>query len=133
MTAPLLKSSILKSWLALFGCLAAGETLHLIASIHVSGAVIGMAILVAALVVTGGPSEPFEQTAGTLLKHLPLLFVPAGVGVLQHVTLLRSEILPIAIALPLSTAFAMAIAAVVVERMTVVEPLREHVLQMEEQ
>lgn len=127
MTAP-----ILKSWLMLFSCLAAGETLHLIASIHVSGAVIGMAILVTTLVVTGGPSDPFEQTASTLLRHLPLLFVPAGVGVIQHVTMIRSQILPIAIALPLSTAFAMAVAAVVVERMIIREPLRQRVLQMEE-
>lgn len=128
MTAP-----ILKSWLMLFGCLAAGETLHRIAGIHVSGAVIGMAILVATLTVTGGPSEPFEQTASTLLKHLPLLFVPAGVGVIQQITMIRSQILPIAIALPVSTAIAMAIAAVVVERMTVQEPLKKRVLQMEEQ
>jgi holin-like protein len=127
MTVPLLKS-----WLILFGCLAAGETFHLIASIHVSGAVIGMAILVATLVATGGPSEPFEHTASTLLRHLPLLFVPAGVGVIQHLTMIRSQILPIVIALPLSTAFAMAIAAVVVERMTMHVPLRKRVLQMEE-
>ncbi len=127
MTAP-----ILKSWLILFGCLAAGESLHLIARIHVSGAVIGMAILVAGLIIAGGPSAPFEQTASTLLRHLPLLFVPAGVGVIQHVTMIRSQILPIAIALPLSTAFAMAISAVVVERMTMQEPLRTRVLQVEE-
>jgi holin-like protein len=125
-------TAILKAWLTLFGCLAAGEALHLIAGIHVSGAVIGMAILVAALILTGGPSEPFERTASTLLRHLPLLFVPAGVGVLQHVTMIRSQILPLAIALPLSTAFAMAIAAVVVERMMTYEPLNDRVLQTEE-
>ena len=127
MTAP-----ILKSWLILFGCLAAGESLHRIAGLHVSGAVIGMAILVAMLMVTGGPSAPFEHTASTLLRHLPLLFVPAGVGVIQQAAMIRSQILPIAIAVPVSTTLAMAIAAVVVERMTVQEPLRKRVLQMEE-
>jgi putative effector of murein hydrolase LrgA (UPF0299 family) len=53
--------------------------------------------------------------------------------VIQQVTMIRSQILPIAIALPVSTACAMAIAAVVVERMTAREPLKGRVLQMEEQ
>jgi holin-like protein len=47
--------------------------------------------------------------ADVLLKHLALLFVPPGVGILLYGNLLKQEWLPISLALNLSTILVLAI------------------------
>ena len=42
--------------------------------------------------------------SGYLLDHLSLLFVPAGVGIMAHLSLLGEEWLPLSITLVISTA-----------------------------
>jgi len=76
------------------------------------GPVIGLALLVGALAVTRR-WRPFDQealaasdlghAARGLLAALPLLFVPAGVGVVQYLGLLREQGLALAAALIVST------------------------------
>ena len=76
------------------------------------GPVIGLAALVVALVVYRR-SRPLDeealaasdlgQAARGLLAALPLLFVPAGVGVVQYLGLLRDQGLALAAALVVST------------------------------
>ncbi len=76
------------------------------------GPVIGLALLVVALAVIRR-SRPFDeealaasdlgQAARGLLAALPLLFVPAGVGVVQYLGLLRDQGLALAAALVVST------------------------------
>jgi holin-like protein len=76
------------------------------------GPVIGLALLVVALILTQR-FRPFDeealaasdlgQAARGLLAALPLLFVPAGVGVVQYLGLLRDQGLALAAALVVST------------------------------
>ena len=66
-------------------CQLIGETVNVATGIPVPGPVIGMAILFAGLLVRRGLPQGLNDTAGGLLKHLALLFVPAGVGVMLHV------------------------------------------------
>jgi putative effector of murein hydrolase LrgA (UPF0299 family) len=76
------------------------------------GPVIGLALLVVALVLYRR-SRPVDeealaasdlgQAARGLLAALPLLFVPAGVGVVQYLGLLRDQGLALASALVVST------------------------------
>ena len=63
--------------------------------------------------VRGGSSDEFCQTGRATLRYLPLFFVPPGVGIMQHLPLLRAHWLPLLLALIASTALAMASAAVV--------------------
>src|SRR5271157_5179314 len=76
------------------------------------GPVIGLALLVVALAVTRRWRQFDEQAlaaselghaARGLLAALPLLFVPAGVGVVQYLGLLRDQGLALAAALVVST------------------------------
>jgi len=77
------------------------------------GPVIGLALLVIVLSLYRR-SRPFDeealaasdlgQAARGLLAVLPLLFVPAGVGVVQYLSLLREQALALAVALVVSTA-----------------------------
>ena len=52
----------------------------------------------------------------TLLSHLSLLFVPAGVGVMLHLRRLADEALAVGVALVASTALSIVVTALVVER-----------------
>jgi holin-like protein len=97
------------TWLLLFQC--AGEALVRLAGWPVPGPVAGMALLFAALLVRRSVPEPLSVAADGLARHLSLLFVPAGVGVMMHFGRLAGEWLPIALALLVSTVAAIAAAA----------------------
>jgi holin-like protein len=83
-------------------CQLAGESVAFWAGLPVPGPVIGLALLVVVLVVIGKPPGSLEQTATGLLQHLSLLFVPAGVGVVQKLDLLASHGIAIILVLALS-------------------------------
>jgi len=65
------------------------------------------------LLVRGSIPEALAATAETLLSHLSLLFVPAGVGVMLHVELIGAELLPIAASLIISTLLTIVVTALV--------------------
>lgn len=81
-----------------------GEVLSRGLNLPVPGPVIGMLLLFAVLRWRGGPPEPLSATANSILAHLPLLFVPAGVGVMVHLPLLAREGAPLLTAIVISTA-----------------------------
>ena len=65
--------------LLLFQCL--GEGLVFVFHLPLPGPVAGMLLLTSALVAMPKLQALVEQAANTLLSHLSLLFVPAGVGI----------------------------------------------------
>ena len=77
----------------------------------VVGPVVGMALLLIVLVLRPALLGALKPTAQTLLQHLSLLFVPAGVGVMLHLQRLGDEALAIGVALVLSTWIGLASAA----------------------
>lgn len=90
-----------------------GEVLAQLFALPIPGPVIGMALLFVALALRGGPSDELRDTAQNLLQHLSLLFVPAGVGVMAHLSRLQHEWLPITVSLVLSTLATIAVTAIV--------------------
>jgi holin-like protein len=99
------------TWLLVFQF--AGEAVVRLAGAPLPGPVVGMALLFAALVVRGGVPEALATAADGLARHLSLLFVPAGVGVMMYARQLADEWVPITVALVVSTALAIAVAAIV--------------------
>ncbi len=93
----------------------AGEVIARLFGLPVPGPVIGLGLLLAALGLRGGPDDTMRDTAGSLLQHLSLLFVPAGTGVLLHVHRLAEEWLPLTLALVLSTGIGIAVTALVLK------------------
>lgn len=74
----------------------------------VPGPVIGMALIFVALSVRRGRfmSQPFEEatkTSKALLENLGVLFVPAGVGIVQHFDLIAERGLALFATVLLST------------------------------
>lgn len=72
-------------------CQLVGEVAVQATGIPVPGPVIGMLLLFIALRWRESLPDTLRTTAETLLSHLSLLFIPAGVGIIQHGALLVSE------------------------------------------
>lgn len=92
-------------------CQLIGEVAVLITGLPVPGPVVGMLLLLALFFARRELPESVGRTADTLLAHLSLLFVPAGVGVLVHWERMRGEWLAIAAALVLGTLVTLAVTA----------------------
>lgn len=101
--------------LVCFQCL--GEVISRALALPVPGPVVGLVLLLGWFVIRGEPSAPMRDTAGSLLRTLGLLFVPAGVGVMTQLDALRADWLPIAVAVVVSTALGLAVTAVVMQRL----------------
>jgi len=99
------------TWLLVFQFV--GEVVVRLAGLPLPGPVAGMALLLATLLVRGRVAEPLAAAADGLAKHLSLLFVPAGVGVIMYARRLADEWAPIVVALVVSTVLAIAVAALV--------------------
>ena len=81
-----------------------GEVASFALALPVPGPVIGMALLLLHLLLKPAEAEALRGTTLELLRHLSLLFVPAGVGVMLHAGRLAEEGAAIAVALVTSTA-----------------------------
>ena len=80
-----------------------GEVTTNLLQLPIPGPVLGMTLLFLTLLCSRRVSSAIDTTSKSLLNHLSLLFIPAGVGVIVHLDLLAAEWIPITIALILST------------------------------
>ncbi|HEY8026209.1 MAG TPA: CidA/LrgA family protein [Burkholderiaceae bacterium] len=87
--------------LLVFQCL--GEGLVFLLGLPVPGPVAGMLLLFGALIVSPKLLEQIEATGTELLRHLSLLFVPAGVGIFASASSLNGHWLAIIISVAIST------------------------------
>ena len=84
----------------LLACQLVGEVLVRLTDVPVPGPVVGMLLLFILLRVRRAGDDATVVRAGDgLLRHLQLMFVPAGVGVVAYTATLRDEALPIAVAI----------------------------------
>lgn len=91
-----------------------GEGLVYALGLPIPGPVLGMLLLFVYLVLNSAAVKALAPTSLELLKHLSLLFVPAGVGIMVHGQRIAAEWLPISVALVASTVVSIAVTAAVV-------------------
>lgn len=89
----------------------AGEALSRALDLPLPGPVVGLCLLVAACVLRPSLADRLRPTAQGLLSHLSLFFVPAGVGVVAHLPVLREHGIGLALAILGSTVLAIAAGA----------------------
>jgi holin-like protein len=94
----------------LLGCWL-GDVLSSTLHLPVPGAVLGMALVALVLRLLRRTPAGLERAADGLLQHLPLLFVPAGVGVVQFAAPLRAAWLPVVLTLFGGTLLTVAVTA----------------------
>jgi holin-like protein len=87
----------------IFLCLAVGEALVCITGCKVPGSIIGMLLLTLLLQCKLVKPESIKGICGVLLSNLGFFFVPAGVGLMLYLDLIRAEWFPILVAALVST------------------------------
>ncbi|MCB1639545.1 MAG: CidA/LrgA family protein, partial [Thiothrix sp.] len=88
-----------------------GEVITRLLQLPVPGPVIGMLLLFVSLFLHRNLEQRLDSASTSLLAHLSLLFVPAGVGVIVHFGRIGEQWLPILLALILGTLLTLAATA----------------------
>ena len=105
---------VIPGLLVLLGCQLAGEFAVRLLDVPVPGPVVGMVLLLGLLHLRQpGADSGLVQVCEGLLKHLQLLFVPAGVGVVQYLSVIGASAVPLVVGLFLSWFAALATTAAV--------------------
>ena len=103
---------MIRGLLVLLTCQLLGEALVALLDLPVPGPVVGMVLLLGVLHRwRPGPESGVVQVSEGLLRHLQLLFVPAGAGVFSFLPLIGASAVPLVAGLVLSWAAALLSAA----------------------
>ncbi|MBI1261970.1 MAG: CidA/LrgA family protein [Rhizobiales bacterium] len=116
-------------WLAAFatlaGCQIIGALLSRTLHLPVPGTVIGILLMLAVLIYWGRVPGPLRVVAEYLLRHLNLFYIPAAIGIMAHVALVRQDLIPIIAALFGSTFLSLVVGALVFQWMQKKDASRE--------
>ena len=99
-------------------CQFAGEVVARGLGIPLPGPVLGLVFLLAILIARGGPGEDLRGTSTGLLRHLSLLFVPAGVGIVTQLDALAQNWAAILVAILVSTTLGLAVTGWIMHRLS---------------
>lgn len=102
---------MLTGFLILLICQLLGEFLVIGLGLPVPGPVAGMLILLSGLMLYGEVPKALRLPAEGLIRYLALLFIPAGVGLMLHLHILRAEWLVVAASLVGSTVLTLVVTA----------------------
>lgn len=114
--------SALRTALALIGFAVlvllqlAGDWIARVAHVPIPGSVVGMVLLATGIHIGVIPRRLVRAAAELLVRHLALLYVPAGVALILYVALVRREWLPIAGGALVSLVSVLAVVGIVADR-----------------
>lgn len=108
---------MLHSLLLLLAGQLLGQIVADLFGLPVPGPVLGFAIMFLLLIARPPLAAALAPAADGLLRHLGLLFVPAGVGIILYFDLLRAEWLPLVVSVVVSTLIGMAATALIFDRL----------------
>lgn len=91
---------VLKGLLVLLGCQLIGEVAVRLSGVEFPGPVVGMLLFLVLLRVRKpGESSSLVAAPSVLLRHLHLLFIPAGVGIMLYLDRIADDAWPLALGL----------------------------------
>jgi len=95
-------------------CQLTGEITSQVFAIPIPGPVIGMVLLLIIMYFVADVAGTLRETSNVILRNLSLLFVPAGVGVMLHVSRVADEWLAILVSLVLGTVLTLVVTALTI-------------------
>ena len=101
----------------IFGLTLAGEFLNKLLPLPVPAGVYGLFLLLVLLCVGILKLEQVEVTGNFLLDIMPVMFVPASVGLLESMGDLQAILVPVVVISMVSTVIVMAVTGIVAEKM----------------
>lgn len=95
--------------LLIFQCM--GEVVVYVLKLPIPGPVAGMLLLLGVLLLSPNLMTRLESTANELLRHLALLFVPAGVGIVVSASSLEGHWIAVISSVLISTVLTLVVTA----------------------
>ena len=108
---------MVQGFLILLLCQLAGEWLMVWLGIPIPGPVAGMLILLIGLMIYGKVPNFLRVPAEGLIRHLSLLFIPAGVGLMVFAQLLAQYWLLVVLSLLVSTLLTLILTAWLMQKL----------------
>lgn len=93
----------------------AGEILHYVVPLQIPASIYGLVLLFAALVLGFIKLPQVEETAKLLIEVMPLMFIPAGVALLESWGDLKPILIPVAVIMVVSTVLVMGVSGKVTQ------------------
>ncbi|MCM1284179.1 MAG: CidA/LrgA family protein [Roseburia sp.] len=100
---------ILKQFLIIILFSFTGELLHYVIPLQIPASIYGLLALFLALVTGVVRLEQVQDTAKYLIVIMPLMFIPAGVGLMDSWAELQPILFPVAVIMVVSTVLVMGI------------------------
>ena len=117
----LIIKDMLKSIFIIFFFQLIGEVLQKLFYLTIPGPVIGMILLICALfafhknIYISHSKEQLIQTSKIFTAYLPILFIPVGVGVIMHLSLIKTDLMPILLIIFCSTLLTIGVTALIMK------------------
>lgn len=96
-----------------------GECIAKLFELLVPGPVIGMVLLLIFLMIRKSSFASLDSAVFIHLRYLPMLFIPAAMGIITQVDIISKEFFSIATALVLGTIIALAFCAKLMDYLTI--------------
>lgn len=106
----------LKEVAIIFGITVVGEFLNYLLPLPVPAGVYGLFILLSLLCAGAVKVEDVSCIGAFFLDIMPLLFIPAGVGLINSVDEMKGILIPLTVITALSTVFVMGVTGVVAQK-----------------
>ena len=87
----------------------AGEALHALLPLPVPASIYGIVLLLACLMAGVVRVDAIREVSSFLIEIMPVMFIPAGVGLMASWSALRPIVVPVAVIMVVSTFVVMAV------------------------
>jgi len=93
-----------------------GNLISYITKLPLSGSIIAMLLLVAALELKLVKTTDIKDVANFLLNNMAMFFIPAGVGLMCHYHVLKQEWMPISVAIVVSALLVLTVVGLIMKK-----------------
>ena len=107
----------LKQFAVILSVTCIGEIMHYFIPLPIPGSVYGLVLLFLALIKGWIKVEAVRETGLFLIEIMPLMFIPAGVGLIDSWGELRPILLPVIVLLLVSTVLVMGVSGQITQQM----------------
>ena len=104
-----------KQFLIILAVSLAGEILKYVLPLPIPASIYGMAILFTALMTGLIKLDAVRDTGRFLIEIMPVMFIPAGVGLLESWGVLKPILVPVILILVVSTVLVMGVSGLVTQ------------------
>lgn len=93
----------------------AGEVLHYLIPIQIPASIYGLVLLFIGLMAGWIRLSQVQETAKFLIEIMPMMFIPAGVGLLESWGVLKPILVPVIVIILVSTILVMGVSGLVTQ------------------